>query len=574
MKRWLFFCFSLLLASANAQDFETVFERSGGTQSVTYQQLIKYYHELDEQYATIRMAEAGETDTYYPLYVVYYSNDAGFDIAEWKDKNKLIILINNGIHPGEPDGIDASMMLLRDAAQGKIKVPDNVVLAVIPVFNIGGMLNRGSYSRANQNGPQEYGFRGNAQNLDLNRDFMKMDAKETQSLVSLFRSLDPDIFIDNHVSDGADYQHVMTLLTTQYDKLGGVMGKYLKENLEPVVYREMKKKGYDLVPYVNHWGHTPEQGWLAFHEGPRFASGFAALYHTFSFVSETHMLKPFKQRVEATYTMMSSFIRIAGTDGAEIQKTRAKQKAAYMKQSTIPIAWVPDSSSHSTITFKGYESGFKPSDISGKPRLYYDREKPYTKQITYYDHYKASQTVVAPRAYYVPRGWGRVVDRLKVNNIAMQEVQADTMMQLGVYMIVGYETSPRPYEGHYLHSKVRVKYEKQFVKLYKGDYIVSLNQPSARYLVEVLEPTAPDAFFAWGFFDAVLQQKEYFSDYVFEDEGARLLQADKALQQKLNEQKAADAKFAEDGEAQLDFVYKNSPYYEPVHMRYPVFRLD
>ena len=99
-----------------------------------------------------------------------------------------------------------------------------------------------------------------------------------------------------------------------------------------------------------------------------------------------------------------------------------------MKQSAIPIAWVPDSSSHSTITFKGYESGFKPSDISGKPRLYYDREKPYTKQITYYDHYKASQTVAAPRAYYVPRGWGRVVERLKVNNVTMQEVQADTMM--------------------------------------------------------------------------------------------------------------------------------------------------
>ncbi len=574
MKGWLFFCFSLLLATAEAQDFETVFERSVGTQSVTYQQLIKYYHELDEQYATLRMTEVGETDTYYPLHVVYYSADAGFDIAEWKAKKKTIILINNGIHPGEPDGIDASMLLLRDAAQGKIQVPDNVVLAVIPVFNIGGMLNRGSYSRANQNGPQEYGFRGSAQNLDLNRDFMKMDAKETQSLVSLFRSLDPDIFIDNHVSDGADYQHVMTLLTTQYDKLGGVMGKYLKENLEPAVYREMKKKGYDLVPYVNHWGHTTEGGWLAFHEGPRFASGFAALYHTFSFVSETHMLKPFKQRVEATYTMMNSFIRIAGTTGADIQKMRAKQKAEYLKQSAIPLAWTPDSSSHSTITFKGYESGFKPSDISGKPRLYYDREKPYTKQITYYDYYKASQTVTVPSAYYVPRGWSRVVERLKVNNVKMQEVQADITMQLGVYMITGYETSPRAYEGHYLHSKVKVKYEKQFVKLYKGDYIISLNQPSARYLIEVLEPTAPDAFFAWGFFDAILQQKEYYSDYVFEDEGARLLQADKVLQQKLNDKKAADAKFAEDGEAQLDFIYNNSPYHEPVHMRYPVFRLD
>ncbi len=574
MKGWLFFCICFCANTLFAQDFETVYERSGGTKSVNYQQLIKYYQELDEQYATIRMAEVGETDTYYPLHVVYYSNDALFDVAEWKAKGKLIILINNGIHPGEPDGIDASMMLLRDAAQGKITVPANVVLAVVPVFNIGGMLNRGSYSRANQNGPVEYGFRGSAQNLDLNRDFMKMDAKETQTLVSLFRSLDPDIFIDNHVSDGADYQHVMTLLTTQYDKLGGAMGKYLKEKLEPAVYAEMKKKGYDLVPYVNHWGHTPDQGWLAFHEGPRFASGFAALYHTFSFVSETHMLKPFKQRVEATYAIMNGFIKIAGVSGAEIQKTRVKQKAEYIKQERVPLAWTSDSSSHSTITFKGYESGYKPSDISGKPRLYYDREKPYTKQITYYDHYKPLQTVTLPRAYYVPRGWSRVVERLKTNNVKMQELQADTLVQLGVYMIEGYETSPRAYEGHYLHSKVKTSYEKRFVKLYKGDYIISLNQPSARYLVEVLEPTAPDAFFAWGFFDAILQQKEYYSDYVFEDEGAKILQGDKALQQKLNDKKAADAKFAEDGEAQLDFIYNNSQYHEPVHMRYPVFRLD
>jgi hypothetical protein len=272
--------------------------------------------------------------------------------------------------------------------------------------------------------------------------------------------------------------------------------------------------------------------------------------------------------------MMNGFIKIAGVSGAEIQKTRAKQKAEYIKQERVPLAWTPDSSSHSTITFKGYESGYKPSDISGKPRLYYDREKPYTKQITYYDHYKPLQTVTLPRAYYVPRGWSRVVDRLKTNNVKMQEVHADTSMQLGVYQIEGYETSPRAYEGHYLHSKVKTSYEKRFVKLYKGDYIISLNQPSARYLVEVLEPTAPDAFFAWGFFDAILQQKEYYSDYVFEDEGAKILLGDKALQQKLNDKKAADAKFAEDGEAQLDFIYNNSQYHEPVHMRYPVFRLD
>lgn len=574
MNRWLFFCLFLFAFNVSAQNFETVFERTDGIQSVSYKQLIDYYKLLDEQYETIKLAEAGETDTYYPLHVVYYSGSAKFEVDSWKADKKLIILINNGIHPGEPDGIDASMMLLRDAAMGKVKIPDNIVLAVVPVFNIGGMNNRGSHSRANQNGPLEYGFRGNAQNLDLNRDFIKMDAKETQSLVGLFHQLDPDVFIDNHVSNGADYQHVMTLLTTQHNKLGGAMAKYLNEIFEPMIYKNMQKKGYDLVPYVNHWGHTLDRGWIAFHEGPRFASGFAALFHTYSFVSETHMLKPFRQRVEATYALMNSFISLASTNANGILETREAQKEAYHKQMNLPVAWTSDTSKYTTITFKGYESGYKPSAVSGKTRLYYDRDKPYTKQIKFYNHYTAKQSISIPKAYILPRGWGRVAERLKINGVKMKEIAADTLMALSVHTIESYETSPRPYEGHYVHSNVKTRLGKRFVKVYKGDYVITANQPAKRYLAEVLEPTAPDAFFAWGFFDAILQQKEGYSDYVFEDEAAKILENDVVLQKKLRKQQGEDRKFADDGEAQLDFIYKNSQYYEPVHMRYPVYRLE
>ena len=166
-------------------------------------------------------------------------------------KNKIVILINNGIHAGEPDGIDASMMLARDIVNKKVTLPKNVVLAFIPIYNIGGCLNRNSTSRVNQNGPVEYGFRGNSQNLDLNRDFIKCDSRETMSFANIFQNLNPDIFIDNHVSDGADYQHTMTLLTTQYDKLGGDLGNWLKNNFEPSIYHNMKEKGWDLIPYVD-----------------------------------------------------------------------------------------------------------------------------------------------------------------------------------------------------------------------------------------------------------------------------------------------------------------------------------
>jgi hypothetical protein len=574
MKKCIYTTAFVLGSIACAAQPLTIFETSKGLKSATYRQAIEWYAELDKKYATVAMQDAGPTDTDYPLNVVYYNNSGNFDVKDWKAKGNIILLINNGIHPGEPDGIDASMMLVRDVAAGKVRVPDHVMLAVIPVFNIGGALNRNSVSRTNQNGPEEYGFRGNAQNLDLNRDFIKLDAKETQSLVQLFHKLDPEVFIDNHVSNGADYQHVMTLLSTQHSKLGGRMGKYLNETFEPLIYKDMKQRGYDLVPYVNHWGHTPDKGWNAFHEGPRFASGFTTLFQTFGFVPETHMLKPFKQRVEATYALMQSFIKLCGENAGMIRQTRAADRADLQAQNTLAVEWEVDTTSKTMTAFKGYEAGYKTSEVSGQPRLYYDRGKPYTKEVPIANSYLASKEIILPKAYVIQQGWGRAIDRLKMNGVEMQKLDRDTQMEVTVYYIEKYETTPRPYEGHYLHSKVNGHTEQRTVQLLKGDYIVPVNQRAKRYLAEVLEPTAPDALFAWGFFDAILQQKEYYSDYVFEDEAGKLLKADPKLKKLLDDAVKNNDVLAKDAAAQLDFVYKHSSHYEPVHMRYPVFRLD
>ncbi|MBS1771656.1 MAG: hypothetical protein JST82_02260 [Bacteroidetes bacterium] len=574
MKRWVIFLLFACSVQLHAQNFETTYERSGGTQSVTYQQLIPYYEKLDEKYETIKMQEAGNTDAYYPLHIVYYNKDGDFNISHWKQQGKIIILINNGIHPGEPDGIDASMILLRDAANGTIKIPDNIVLAVIPVFNIGGMLNRGMYSRANQNGPLEYGFRGNAENLDLNRDFIKMDANETRSLVKLFHELNPDIFIDNHVSDGADYQHIMTLLSTQYDKLGGCVGLCLRKTFEPKVYADMKRKGYDLLPYVHHYGHEPEKGWQAYHEGPRYASGFTAMYHIYAFVTETHMLKPYKQRVDGTYELMKTFIKEASENADEIKQTRKQDFEDDMKATKMPIAWEVDTTKHITITFKGYEVVTKPSEVSGLPRVYYDRNKPYTKEIPYYNTYKATQVVTIPKAYIIPRGWYKVISRLKDNAIQMQELDRDTFILVMAYHIDDYETVKKPYEGHYLHTKVKAHTERQYIKLMKGDYIITTNQPARRFIVETLEPTAPDSYFAWGFFDAVLQQKGGYSDYAFEENAAEELKNNPQLKKELNDKKNADAAFEKNADAQLDYIYHHSKYNEEEFMRYPVYRVE
>lgn len=555
--------------------FITRFEQSGGKETATYQETIDFYQRLAAKYNTVCMQQdAGSTDADYPLSVVYYSNDGRHDVEQWKKEGKLVILINNGIHPGEPDGIDASMMLLRDAAMGKIKIPGNIVLAVIPVYNIGGCLNRSPYSRVNQNGPEAYGFRGSAQNLDLNRDFIKMDSKEAASFARLFHLLDPDIFIDNHVSDGADYQHIMTLLCTQHDKLGGAVGNYMHQTMEPAIYADMKTRGYDLVPYVNDFDKTPDHGWTEFYDPPRFSSGYAALFQTFAFVPETHMLKPYKQRVQATYDLMRSFIKIAAQNAADIQHARAADRAAIGKQKEFALDWAADTTKADKITFKGYESGYKPSEVSGLPRLYYDRSKPFTRQVDFYDHFVPTEKVMAPKAYIIPHGWQNVISKLQCNGVQMQQIDKDTTIALAVYRIDKYESVQHPYEKHYLHKNVQVHKDTEEVKLLKGDYIIPVDQPAKRYIIEVLEPTAPDAFFAWNFFDAILQEKEYYSDYVFEDIAAKILREDAHLKKMLEEKRQSDAAFAKDGAAQLYFVYSHSKYFEPEFMRYPVFRME
>lgn len=563
-------CFAL---SAQAQDLTTRYERTNARETVTYPECIAYYKQLAARYPQLQLLEVGQTDAGYPLHLAVLSMDKDFNFQSIHRKNKRIILINNGIHPGEPDGIDASMMLLRDILQGKKKLPSNIVLAVIPVYNIGGALNRNAFYRVDQNGPEEFGSRGNGQNLDLNRDFIKADSRNARAFQQIYQMTDPDVFIDNHVSNGADYQHIMTLLSTQHNKLGGVMGAFLHDTFEPALYKKMKDKGYDLIPYVNHFGSTPDSGWVAYADGPRYSSGYTTLFHTFGFVPETHMLKPYKQRVEATYALMECFISFTSEHSDRIRQLREQTKNAVKTQQQFPLAWEPDKSRHQFFTFKGYTAGRKPSEISGLPRLYYDRSKPYERQVKIYNYYKESNIVSKPEAYIVPQGWWAVTALLQNNHVQMRRLSRDTTIEVEAYKIEDYKTPQLPYEKHYIHSGVKVSTSRQKIKFLKGDYYIPMNQVANRFLMETLEPTAGDSFFAWNFFDAILGQKEGYSTYVFEDTAAEFLRNHPEVKKELERRRAEDSAFAASAQAQLNFVYRSSPWNEPGYMRYPVFRV-
>jgi len=573
MKQLLLLSFSLFALNSFAQLPVTRYETSKGTESVTYYEAIAAWKQIDKLSPVVSIRTMGLTDANESLHLVLVSSDQTFEPVQWQLKNKVVILINNGIHPGEPDGIDASISLVKDIISKKRTLPSNVVLAIIPVYNIGGSLNRTTTYRIDQNGPVEKGFRGNSQNFDLNRDFIKNDSKEARSFAQIFHLVQPDILIDNHVSNGADYQHVMTLLTSQHNKLGGKMGEFLNQTFEPAIYKSMKIKGYDLLPYVNNFGDNPENGWSAYWDGPRYSSGYASLWNTFAFVPETHMLKPYAQRVEATYQLMVSMIEFASSNQAAIKQVRTQQQKEQLTQPQFPIGFTLDRTKFSEILYKGYEAGRKPSNISGLPRLYYDRSKPFEKMIKFYNFFTPKTMIDKPTAYVIPQGWWKVIELLKINNVQMRAFTKDTSITVEVYRIEDYKSSARPYEGHHLNSEVKTSKHLQQMNFRKGDWYIPMNQKANRFLMEVLEPTGDDSYFAWNFFDGILGQKEGYSSYVFEETAEAFLQQNPAVQQKLEQRRATDTAFAKSGSAQLNFVYQNSPYYEPMHLRYPVYRV-
>lgn len=569
----------LLLPAAffaqNKPMYTTPFENGNGNQTGTYDQTIAWFQKLDKDFESVKMVQMGPTDSGLPLHIVIFNPDKEFNFTEIR-KTKSVLLLNNGIHPGEPDGIDATMMLYRDLALGKIAIPKNTVLVNIPIYNIGGALNRNSHSRANQNGPETYGFRGNARNYDLNRDFVKSDTKNARSFAEIFHTVKPDVFIDNHVSNGADYQYTLTYIETHHQKLGGTLGQYFKNEMMPAILGNLKAKGIEATPYVNVHDAVPDNGFEQFMDYPRYSTGYASLFGvpgSMPETPETHMLKKYADRVKVTYEYLLETLAFTDANTQSIKEHRLANRDNYMIGNRYTLQWKIDSAAVTLQPFLGYEGSYKPSAVTGQQRLFYDRTKPFKKVVKYYREYTPTLEVNIPKAYVIPQSWWNVIDLLKLNNIQLQELQKDTEMEVESYRIGSYDTSKQPYEGHYPHSNIQVTATKRKVLFRKGDFVIDTQQPGVKYIIEMLEPQGTDSFFAWNFFDAILQQKEYFSAYVFEDTAEKLLKANPTLKAEFDSKKLNDKAFAWNPEAQLDWIYTHSEYYEKPHMEYPVYRV-
>ncbi|MEP6966187.1 MAG: peptidase M14, partial [Polaromonas sp.] len=448
------------------------------------------------------------------------------------------------------------------------------VYLFIPVYNVDGCNDRGTGSRVNQDGPESFGFRGNSLHLDLNRDFIKCDSLNAKVFNQLFSAWDPDVMVDTHTSNGADYAYTMTLIHTQADKLGGGLGEFLRETMLPAIYSAMDARGWPTCPYVNPVDISPDKGIADFLETPRFSTGYAALHHTIGFMPETHMLKPFADRYESMRALIDVTLEFTLAHAGQIQALRRAAKAQARQKNLWPISWKRNESRVSRLRFKGYEAVYSPSLLGNYPRLSYDRSQPWEREIDYHTHFSEDVVVSAPVAYLVPQAWRDVIQRLAWNGVQMERVDTVRSALARVYRIESVQSRPGAYEGHLFNDEVSLQSHHETVPLQIGDYWIPLNQDGARYIVETLEPQAHDSFFRWGFFNSILEKKERFSDYVFEDMALQLLEEEPLLKEKFARWKSDNPSLLENQGRVLAFIFENcARFAEPQWRRYPVLAI-
>lgn len=546
-----------------------------GNQAPTWEETIARYQQMDSLYSGAKLLTIGQDDGGQPIHLFVLSDGASFTPDSIRAAGKNILWITNAIHPGEPDGVDASLLLaqaLLDSDQ-LMGLLNHSAVCIVPVYNVSGYLNRGSWSRANQNGPEEYGFRGNAKYLDLNRDFMKMDSRNMQAMAQALAYWDPDIYFETHVSDGADHRYIMALLATQQAKLAPSLSKYMTEVLIPGQYRWMGDKDMAMCPYFELLGDVPEDGLRGFNDSPRYSTGYNALLNRIAMLSESHVLKPYADRVNATFQLLLGTLAAMDREPDALRMARQQAKEFTAEQDAFGINLVLDTSAVDSMPWLGYTVRREKSRVTGLQRIRYDHGAPTSTVVGWHTAWQPSHEVIKPKAYLIPGQWEAVVRRLEWSGVPMVRLEQDTVLHVQQDSIADFQTVPMAYEGHYLHRNIQRTRKGKMWPAKSGDVLVPMGQATDRYVVEALESRAEDGFFAWNFFDGVLQQKEWFDDYVFEDMAADMLEKDPALKEAFEAKRQAEPEFAASAWAQLIWLYRRSPWMEPGFRKYPVLRV-
>lgn len=571
------FIFFLLSAFAQKEEWKTYYEISGCTATPRYDGTIEFCKKLDKESDWVYYTSFGKSPEGRELPLLIIDKD-GFKMpVEVKQAGKLVVLIQAGIHAGEIDGKDAGLVLIRDMVIYK-KYTDllkNVTILFIPILNVDGHEHFGKYNRINQNGPVEMGWRTNAANLNLNRDYLKADAPEIQAWHKLFIEWLPDFFIDIHATDGADYQYVLTYHLEVFGNMNQALTNWQKNVYLKYVSEKMEKEKIPIFPYVifRKW-HDPRSGLISWVGSPVLSHGYTALQNRPGLLIENHMLKDYKTRVEATIKMLIFSLEILNKDANHFKQLIREAdlyfgtKPFYESKYTLKWTTSPDSS---IVTFKGFEYEVVKSDLTAGDWVKYSN-KPKEYKIPYFSSQIPSVMIDVPYAYIIPPQWTEVIRRLEILGLNIDYLASPVKIEVEMYRLNNPEFSNKPFEGRQTVTKFNQTTELTEMLFPKGSAIVKLNQPSSQVAIHVLEPQAPSSYVYWGFFNSIFEQKEYSETYVMEKMAREMIARDDKLKKEF-EEKMKDQKFAGNSWEILNWFYSKTPYWDNRINLYPVGRI-
>ncbi len=569
---------------AQVTDWQTVYEKSATLETPRYQQTIEYCRKLANGSKMITYTSFGRSPQGRDLPLLILDRDGLSDPAAIHAAGRTVLLVEACIHAGECEGKDAGLMLIRDLAihaAGVTNQPtallDHVTVLFIPIFNVDGHERFGPYNRINQNGPREMGWRTTANNLNLNRDFLKADAPEMQAWLQMFNKWMPDFFIDSHTTDGADYQYVLTYLMEIYGDMDPGLTAWTRDIFIDQMQKHLKSGGYPIFPYVDYrnW-HDPRSGLITEVAPPMLSQGYTALRNRPGLLIETHMLKPYKQRVEATYECMLTTIELLNKESKTLNALVRKaddfvSSEAFLKES-FPLHFETSKTDSTMTDFLGVEYTAIKSKVSGGDWFVYSN-KPATYKIPYFFSAKPVVSVKLPYAYIIPGEWKAVIDRLKIHGIRVTEIPEEVTIKVNVCHFKNPKWQAIPYESHHPMTNIDFDETEETRTFPAGSVLVSVMQPAGRIIPHILEPKGNGSYVYWGFFDASFEQKEYGESYVIEKMAAEMLARDPALKNEFDQKKSADTAFANNPQIILNWFYNKSPFVDGKKGFYPVGKI-
>lgn len=583
-KHFLIFLFFLSISfEYNAQNSKvdekwlTYFEKSNYLETPNYETTIEYFKNLERNSEYCKLIKFGETPQNRELYVLAVSLDKNFSPTDFRNSNKPTILIMNGIHAGEINGKDATMILLREILISKEQknLIKNVNLLIIPVFNVDGHERKSHYNRINQIGPKEMGWRTTAQNYNLNRDFLKADAPEMKAFLKLFSDYLPEVFIDVHATDGADFQYHTTITAEKNQNVTNVVSEWTRKKFLPYIFNHVEEKGFLISPFAGFINDDPKNGLRDWVASPRFSNGYAAAQNRIGLLIESHVRKTYKDRVFSTKAVLESAIEIINNNSLEV-KNLIKQsdeeaiQKYFINRNPFPISFRLNDK-YDEIDFKGFEYEFKQSNIIGSKVKVFTQNK-FNKVVPYYNYSEIVQAVELPNAYLIPQEYSYFVEILKMHGVNVQKIQHTEKWESIKVKFTNISFANYPFESHFI-PKYEIEELHDTFELKKGDYFVDCNQRTVGIIAYLLEPLSNESFVKWGMMNEIFEQKEYFEDYAMEPIAEEMYSNNPELKLEFDNKLTSDSSFTKNSYERLNFFYKKSKYYDTHLNLYPICKL-